>query len=96
LSALTGLRFLAALHVLAFHFKDSFLSRDTPALSVAAGTVIELGIDLAVIGVGSAAPLSFFVTVCDASGTETERHPAHRPIETTVPDASFASRNWTA
>jgi alpha-amylase/alpha-mannosidase (GH57 family) len=73
-----------------------WVRRDTPLLSVAAVTVIELGIDLAVIGVGSAAPLSFFVTVYDASGTETERHPPHRPIETTVPDASFASRNWTA
>jgi hypothetical protein len=40
--------------------------------------------------------VSFFITVFDANGTEVERHPTHRPIETTVPDASFASRNWTA
>jgi len=65
-------------------------------LRVAAGTVIELAIDLAALGLGEAAPVSFFVTVYDANGTEIERHPTHRPIEATVPDPSFASRNWTA
>jgi hypothetical protein len=69
---------------------------DSARLSVAAGTVIELSLDLATIGLASAAPVSFFVTLYDASGSETERHPPYRPIETTVPDASFASRNWTA
>jgi alpha-amylase/alpha-mannosidase (GH57 family) len=70
--------------------------RDTTGLNVAAASVIELAVDVAVLGLREAAPVSFFVTVFDASGTEVERHPAHRPIETTVPDASFTSRNWTA
>jgi len=65
-------------------------------LRVAAGAVIELAIELAALGLIEAAPVSFFVAVYDVNGVEIERHPGHRPIETTVPDTSFASRNWTA
>jgi alpha-amylase/alpha-mannosidase (GH57 family) len=71
-------------------------TRQEASLKVAVETVIELAIELATLGLREAASVSFFVTVCDANGTEIERHPAHRPIETTVPDGSFASRNWTA
>jgi alpha-amylase/alpha-mannosidase (GH57 family) len=63
---------------------------------VASGTVIELAIELAALGLAEAAPVSFFVTLFDANGTEVERHPPYRPIQATVPDGSFASRNWTA
>jgi alpha-amylase/alpha-mannosidase (GH57 family) len=63
---------------------------------VAAGTVIELAVDLASLGLAEAAPVSFFITLYDVNAAEIERHPMHRPIETTVPDPSFASRNWTA
>jgi hypothetical protein len=70
--------------------------RDPSGLSVAAASVIEIAIDVAVLELGETSPVSFFVTVFDPNGTEVERHPTYRPIETTVPDASFASRNWTA
>jgi alpha-amylase/alpha-mannosidase (GH57 family) len=73
-----------------------WVRRDGPGPRVASGTVLELAIELAALGLAEAAPVSFFITVFDANGAEVERHPAHRPIETTVPDASFASRNWTA
>jgi hypothetical protein len=69
---------------------------ETPRISLAVGTVIELAIDLAVLGLREGLPVSFFVTVYDVHGAETERHPTHRPLETTVPDASFAARNWRA
>jgi hypothetical protein len=40
--------------------------------------------------------VSFFVAVHDSSGQEVERHPAHRPVDVTVPDDQFEARNWTA
>jgi alpha-amylase/alpha-mannosidase (GH57 family) len=70
--------------------------RDTAPLKAAAGTIIEVAIDLAALGLAEAAAVSFFITLHDANGAEIERHPMHRPIEARVPDASFASRNWTA
>ena len=42
------------------------------------------------------ADVSFFVTVHDANENETERHPAGRPVELTVPDDRFEARNWSA
>jgi hypothetical protein len=73
-----------------------WVRRDGEAPRVAAGMVLELAIELAALGLSAGAPVSFFITVFDVNGTEIERHPPHRPIETIVPDASFASRNWTA
>jgi alpha-amylase/alpha-mannosidase (GH57 family) len=63
--------------------------------SVSSGTVLEISIPLSELGVTSG-ELSFFVAVSDSSRAEVERHPAHRPIETLVPDAAFEARNWTA
>jgi alpha-amylase/alpha-mannosidase (GH57 family) len=63
---------------------------------VAAGTVIELGLPLADLGVAPGDAIAFFVAVYDAANTEMERHPAHRPIEAEVPDAAFEARQWTA
>jgi hypothetical protein len=59
------------------------------------GSILELRIPLAWLG-ESVTDVSFFVTVNDGVGVELERHPAGRPIELTVPDERFASRNWTA
>jgi hypothetical protein len=63
---------------------------------VAAGTVLEIAVPLRELGAGSGDPVAFFIAVSGAEGTERERHPAHRPIELTVPDAQFEARNWTA
>ena len=63
---------------------------------VAVGTILECGIRLADLGVGPGTPVSFFVAVSGADGIEIERHPPHRPIELTVPDAAFEARHWTA
>jgi alpha-amylase/alpha-mannosidase (GH57 family) len=63
---------------------------------VAAGTILEIGIPRADLGVGDAAVVEFFVAVYDAANAELERHPEHRPITLTVPDADFAVRHWRA
>ncbi len=62
---------------------------------VAAGTVLELSLPTRELRVGAGDSLAFFVAVYD-EGVETERHPEHRPIELTVPDALFEARNWRA
>jgi hypothetical protein len=62
---------------------------------VAAGTILELSLPTRELHVGMGDSLAFFVAVYD-EGVETERHPEHRPIELTVPDALFEARNWRA
>jgi alpha-amylase/alpha-mannosidase (GH57 family) len=62
---------------------------------VAAGTVLEAALPLAGLVSGAGGPIAFFVAVADNAGTEIERQPSYRPIETSVPDEQFEARNWT-
>jgi alpha-amylase/alpha-mannosidase (GH57 family) len=71
-------------------------ARTAGALQVAAGTVLEAAIPLTELGLSSGTPVAFLVRLFDAADAELERHPSHRPIETSVPDALFSARNWTA
>jgi hypothetical protein len=61
--------------------------------AVAAGAILELSLPTRELKVGAGGSLAFFVAVYDG-GVELERHPQHRPIEVTVPDALFEARNW--
>ena len=61
---------------------------------VGAGPVLEIGLPLAELGAAPGEPIAFFVAVYDGRDAELERHPEHRPIELTVPDALFDARNW--
>ena len=63
---------------------------------VAASMVVEAALPLRALQRRAGDPLAFFVTVHDATGRETERHPVLRPVEVTVPDERFDARNWTA
>ncbi|HZR27001.1 MAG TPA: glycoside hydrolase family 57 protein [Vicinamibacterales bacterium] len=63
---------------------------------VAVGTVLEIGVPLSDLGVDVGAVVEYFVAAFDPNGAELERHPAHRPIKLTVPDAHFATRHWQA
>jgi alpha-amylase/alpha-mannosidase (GH57 family) len=63
--------------------------------AVAAGQILELALPLAALGARDGSMLSFFVAVAEA-GRETERQPAHGPIEAEVPDGLFAARHWRA
>ena len=62
---------------------------------MAAGAILELSLPTRELKVGAGGSLAFFVAVYDG-GVELERHPQHRPIEVTVPDALFEARNWRA
>ena len=73
-----------------------WVDRGPGELRAAAATILELAVPLAALGVSPGGTLSFVVTVTNDRGEEIERHPAGRPIEATVPDAWFESRNWTA
>lgn len=70
--------------------------RGSGGATAAAGSVLEMGLPLADLGVGPGAPLSFFVAVYDVGSAEVERHPEHRPIDLQTPDARFEARNWNA
>jgi hypothetical protein len=63
---------------------------------VAGRDVLEVAVPLATLGTHAGAGVSFFVAVADPGGQEIERHPAHRPIDTIVPDARFEAIHWTA
>ena len=66
--------------------------------ATAAGTILEMALPLTdLLGTGPTAQreLAFFLAVYQ-DDVEIERHPAHRPIETAVPDDRFEARHWTA
>jgi alpha-amylase/alpha-mannosidase (GH57 family) len=67
-----------------------------PGARAAAGTILELRLPLAALGLQPGDAVAFVVMLTDAEGTELETHPGHRPIEVTVPDALFEARNWSA
>lgn len=70
---------------------------DVDGIRAAAGTILELSIPLTAVGAAlEGGRVAFFVAVQDAAGVEQERHPSHRPIETTTPDRRFEAINWTA
>ena len=63
--------------------------------TVAAGEILEAAIPFADLGLRPNTPFAFFVTVHTGS-IELERHPAHRPISSIVPEATFEEVNWKA
>jgi alpha-amylase/alpha-mannosidase (GH57 family) len=75
---------------------DAWLFRDEAGVRVAAGSILEASLPLDLLVGDPPADLGFFLTVCDPSGVELERHPTARPVRLEVPDARFAARNWSA
>jgi hypothetical protein len=70
--------------------------RGAGGATIAAGTIFELAIPFADLGLAAGQTAAFFVAIYDAGGGELERHPANRPIELVVPDALFEARLWHA
>jgi len=64
--------------------------------TLAAGSVLEIGLPLADLGVAAGDVVSFFVALYAAGGVETERHPANQPIDLQAPTADFEARHWRA
>jgi alpha-amylase/alpha-mannosidase (GH57 family) len=62
---------------------------------VAAGEILEAAVPFADLGLQPTNPVAFFVSI-QQGGVEIERHPAHRPVETVVPERAFEKLNWKA
>ena len=73
-----------------------WVERGAGGTIAAAGAVLELAVPLADLALKPGDVLAFVVAVYDVDGTELERHPANRTIESEVPDEQFEARNWTA
>jgi len=73
----------------------TWTERGAGGAALAAGEVLEIALPFGDLAVRPGQPISFFVAVY-LDGTESERHPAHRPIELSAPDALFEARNWRA
>jgi len=73
-----------------------WIVRGAGGAMVAAGTVLEVAVPFADLGVGPGDALAFFVAAYDAEGVEIERHPAHRTVTVTAPDEWFSIRHWRA
>jgi hypothetical protein len=73
-----------------------WVERGPGGTTVAAGSVLEVAVPLVDLAAKPGDVVAFFVAVYDVDNTELERHPAHRPIESEVPDEQFEARNWTA
>ena len=69
------------------------LSHATP--KVAADEVLEAAIAFADLGLRPNTPFAFFVTIHHWT-VELERHPAHKPVSSTVPERDFEELNWKA
>ena len=65
------------------------------APKVSADEVLEVAIAFADLGLRPNAPFAFFVTI-HLRMVELERHPAHRPIASSVPEGNFEELNWKA
>ena len=74
--------------------EPGWVERGAGGATVAAGTILELAIPLADLGLAAGQAVGFVVAVYDERGAELERHPAHQPIELVVPDALFEGRHW--
>jgi alpha-amylase/alpha-mannosidase (GH57 family) len=71
-----------------------WVERGSGGALVAAGTVLELAIPFADLGLAAGQALGFFVVLSDGLGAEIERYPARQPIELVVPDGLFEVRQW--
>ena len=70
---------------------------DGPGSTRAAiGRVLELSVALEDVGLAAGGATALVVAVCDAGGAEVERHPMHKPIVLSAPDAEFEARHWRA
>jgi hypothetical protein len=73
-----------------------WVERGPGGATVAVGTVLELALPFVDLGLSASAPVSFFLAVYVGGDVETERHPAHQPINLVTPDADFEARHWRA
>ena len=69
------------------------LAGASPAVAVA--DFIEASVPFDDLGLAPGRPFAFFVSM-QTDGQEVERHPAHKPVESAVPESTFERSNWKA
>jgi alpha-amylase/alpha-mannosidase (GH57 family) len=69
-------------------------SRPRHAARAAAGTIVEIGVPFAELGVNAGQPFSFSVGLYQ-DGQALEQYPTHHPLELVVPGADFSARHWS-
>ena len=74
--------------------QSRWVERGPGSSAVSAGTLLEVALPLK--DLAGLTTMSFFVSIFNAADKEVERHPSHRPIEVTAPDARFEALNWMA
>jgi alpha-amylase/alpha-mannosidase (GH57 family) len=62
---------------------------------IAADEILEASVSFADLGLRGGNQFAFFVSIQNGS-VEIERHPARRPVESSVPEESFEKLNWKA
>ncbi len=67
----------------------------TAAARSAAADIVEAAVRFSDLGLRPGSPFAFFVSI-HRNGAEIERHPAHRPVESAVPEPDFERLNWRA
>jgi hypothetical protein len=67
-----------------------------PSAAVAAGSVIEVQLPLAALGVSPGHPIEFVVSVSGGGSGSSGSRGMDRPIRVTLPDGAFEARHWSA
>ena len=73
----------------------SWVAIDTATPVAAAEEMLEASVSFADLGLEAGQPFAFSVSI-QREGVEVERHPAHRPAESRVPEPAFETLNWKA
>ncbi|MSO57243.1 MAG: glycoside hydrolase [Acidobacteria bacterium] len=73
----------------------SWLPLEIASPRSAAGEILEASVSFADLGLRPGNPFAFSVSI-QLAGVEVERHPAHRPVESIVPEAAFEKLHWKA
>jgi alpha-amylase/alpha-mannosidase (GH57 family) len=88
-----GERASATLYKQVSHGSWAQMTGATP--EVAARDIVEVSVSFADLGLEASDPFAFFVSI-QRGATDVERHPAHRPVESFVPESTFEKLNWKA
>ncbi len=73
----------------------AWLPLDTATPRAAAGEILEASVSFVDLGLRPGNPFAFSVSI-QLDGVEVERHPPHRPVESSVPGPAFEQLNWKA
>jgi len=73
----------------------AWLAMNTASPRMAAADILEAAVSFTDLGLRPGSAFAFFVSLQNGA-VELERHPAHRPVESFVPEPAFEKLNWKA